>query len=343
MRIIKREIKKETRRGCIKLVPESLDDLWHLKHVIETGDNVSALTYRRMEPDPDKIRPERMEKKPVKLGIRVEEVNFHQSSSLLRVRGVIESGIDIGSHHTINVLPNKEISIEKTWRDDQVKRIEEAIRASSLPKIVIVTIEEGEAVAGLLRQYGVDELFRIRGSGWKEDGSRRTFFGEVSAGLNSVLKSTGSEAVVIAGPGFIKNDFFSFLRSRYPEIAKKCTIDSVSGIGISGFQEVLRRGTVERISKEMRICRETRVIEELMEKIAKDGNATYGYDEVRKAAELGAIEILLIADEIIRKEEDLVREVERAKGDLLVFSTEFEPGKRLLALGGLAAILRWKI
>ncbi|MDY6959574.1 MAG: mRNA surveillance protein Pelota, partial [Halobacteriota archaeon] len=35
--------------------------------------------------------------------------------------------------------------------------------------------------------------------------------------------------------------------------------------------------------------------------------------------------------------------VEASRGKIVIFSTEFEPGKRLLSLGGIAAILRYKV
>jgi protein pelota len=35
--------------------------------------------------------------------------------------------------------------------------------------------------------------------------------------------------------------------------------------------------------------------------------------------------------------------VEQAQGKVVVFSTEFEPGKKLDSLGGIAALLRFKV
>ena len=39
----------------------------------------------------------------------------------------------------------------------------------------------------------------------------------------------------------------------------------------------------------------------------------------------------------------MLEDVERGRGKIVVFSTEFKPGKRLNALGGIAALLRFKI
>ena len=170
MKVNKEELRGE--HGEISLTPESLDDLWHLKYIIEPGDLVFSLTYRVLDSATDKMRPEKMEKKPVRLGIRAESVEFHKFSNRLRIKGVILSDVDTGMYHTLNIEPFSELSIIKHWKSDQIERIRDAIEAARLPEIEIVTIEEGEAAIGYLRQYGVEEISRIRqASSGKREGT----------------------------------------------------------------------------------------------------------------------------------------------------------------------------
>ncbi len=369
MKVIKKKLKtkeKESeerkRIGEISLIPESLDDLWHLKHVIEEGDLVYSVTYRRIEEATDKIRPGKTEKKPLRLGIRTESIEFHKFSRRLRIKGVIEKGLDteLGSYHTFNVEPGVELSIVKDWKEHQLRRVREAEKAVASPDVIVVTIEEGEAVAGIVRQYGVDELFSIRyGSGkgmGRDEGSKKDFFFEVLKQLKNSFLSAGAEAIVIAGPGFIKDDFFSFLKEKDVELANRARIEQASSIGMSGFMEVLKRGAVEKLKKEERLTKEVKLMDRLMEEISKEkgGKAVYGKEGVSMALEYGAIETLLVSDEKLMKArveegekeseiESMLEEVERERGKIVVFSTEFEPGKRLNALGGIAAILRFRI
>ncbi len=77
--------------GEIVLFPESVDDVWHLSHIVVPGDLVYATTFRAPESSADKIRPEKLEKRLVRLGIRVEKVEFHRYSVRLRISG--RSGI----------------------------------------------------------------------------------------------------------------------------------------------------------------------------------------------------------------------------------------------------------
>ncbi len=364
MKVLKKKIKDKRagrKTGEVSLIPESLDDLWHLKHIIEAGDLVYSLTYRRLEGVTDKIRPDKTEKKPLRLGIRTESVEFHKFSRRLRIKGVIEKGLDteLGSYHTFNIEPGAELSIVKTWKEHQLKRIREAGKAVASPDVIVVTIEDGEAVAGVVRQYGVDELFSMRCSSGKGmgrgDESKNDFFYDVLKQLKNSFVSLAAEAIIIAGPGFVKNDFFAFLKEKDTELATRARTEQTSSVGTAGFIEVLKRGAVERLKKEERLTREVKLLDKLMEGISKEeeGKAVYGKEEVRNALQYGAVETLLISDEKLmasrvgeeeeKEIESLLRDVERKRGKIVVFSTEFEPGKRLNGLGGIAALLRFKI
>ena len=151
MRVLKRNLRGGD--GEISILAETLDDLWHLKYIIEKGDLVFAVTKRKADAATDKLRPEKVEKKVIRLGVRVESLEFHKFSNRLRVHGVIEYGMDIGSHHTLNIEEATELSIVKVWKKDQLERIDEAEAASRRPSVIIVAVEEGDADIGLVRHY----------------------------------------------------------------------------------------------------------------------------------------------------------------------------------------------
>ncbi len=346
MKVLKTELRFN--EGEISLICESLDDLWHLKYILEPGDLVYSFTKRRIEGATDKLRPEKEAKKTMRLGIMVEKVEFHKFSNRLRIHGTIMDGIDTGAYHTLNIEEGTNLSIIKKWKNDQFERIREAEIAAKRPKVVIATIEEGEACIGLVRQFGVEETSSLRQSLGKGEGNRRNeFFGELASQLKYSAEKV--EAVILAGPGFTKDDFLEFVRTREPELAKKIVTEDTSSIGVSGFQEVLRRGAVDRIMQESRIGREATLIEDLMKEISIGGRAAYGMAEVRNAQSMGAIQTLLIADELLRTEreidniDDFLKDVERSQGKIVVFSTDFEPGKKLESLGGIAALLRFRV
>ena len=345
MRLLKRSLIRL--EGKITLLPESVDDLWHLKHLIEKGDLVFALTFRKVESATDKLRPEKLERKPMRLGIRVDSVEFHRFANRLRVSGTIESGQDVGSHHTLSVEPLRDVSIIKQWRRDQLDRIAKAIEESNRPEIALVTVESGEAQIGVLRQYGVEEVANItQRAGKLDETSQVDFFAQIYEQLVHVA----AEDYVIAGPGFIKEDFVRFATQKDKDFPDRIVVENTTSVGISGFQEALRRGAVDRLIKDAHLVRETRLIDELLKEIVIGGKAAYGMGEVVKAHEWGAIATLLIADQTLRNEREkgvgvdkLLTAVNSSNGHVVVFSTDFEPGKRLEKLGGIAALLRFKL
>ncbi len=342
MQIVEENLKG--REGEIKLIPETLDDLWHLRFIIEKGDIVFATT-KRVSQSSDKLRSDK-EMVTVRLGIEVEKVEFHRFANRLRISGRIVAGVDESGYHTLNVTVGREISVIKRWKDEQLERLKRAVEDSRRPEVVILTVEEGYAVAGALRQWGVEELFEERSGYGKGMGDgRREFFGEVAAKLESL----DFRYLVVAGPGFAKNDFYEFLKEKYPEIAKKAIVVDTSSIGTRGFIEVLKRKVVDKILGEVRLSEEAEYIDRLLEGIAKGEKVAYGLEEVKQAHNYRAIEVLLVADEFLLSERErwdidsFMREVESSGGRVVILSTEFEPGKRLMSLGGIAALLRFSI
>lgn len=343
MKVVEERLKGE--EGEIKLIPESIEDLWHLKYIIQPGDIVFSLTKRASESS-DKLRSDK-QMITVRLGVKVDRVEFHKFANRLRITGRIVAGVEDSRYHTLSITDGKELSIIKErWNEEQLERIKMAVESSNRPEVLILTIEEGEASLGILRQWGVDEVAVVKGSYGKDRGnSRREFFGEVY----SVLKNYEFAYLVIAGPGFTKNDFYEFLKEKDEQTARKAIMADTSSIGVRGFIEVLKRGVVDRIAGKLKIKRDAEFMDRLLEEIAKGGNAAYGLEEVRKAMEYGAVEVMLVADEFLRQEREkwdidsFLRNAENMGARVVIMSSEFEPGKQLMALGGIAALLRFKI
>jgi protein pelota len=329
------------RFGEIRLFPESIDDLWHLRHLITSGDLVYATTFRSVDTATDKIRPEKAEKRPVRLGVRIEKVEFPEHGIRLRLTGIIEHGIDTGAYHTINVETGFEISVIKQWRPVDLERIERAMKASVYGVIHILTIEEGEAELFRLRQYGPESVMTITsGSGKGSDTDTRSgFFGNVLAIIADI-----SGPLIIAGPGFIKDDFLRFARNRSCVGADRAIIAETRRIGRGAVQEVIGNGALDKLIDDLQLSREVRMMDEVLRRISQDGAVAYGRREVREAIELGAAEQVLIADTLLHDSEVtvLIEKAEAMRAAIVVLSSGFEPGERLIALGGIAALLRYR-
>lgn len=347
-----RVVYKDFKHGEVKLIPENLDDIWHLYNIIEEGDLVRMVVFRTSdEGKDDKIRSKKAEKKRMKLGIRVKEVKFHEFSDRLRIHGTIEEGPqDLGSFHTLNVDADKmdKISIVKEeWKPYQLERIDEAVKLRSQPLLTFVSLDEDNATIAVLRQSGVQWIADIdskrSGKMYESVDTEKEYFGEI---ISIVRTNKDKDSpLVIVGPGFTKEHFIEYGKNKEPLLFEKCFSHGAGSAGINGVQEAIKTGIVEKITKENRVVFETQLIEKLFEEIKKDGLVTYGEQQVKDALINGAVERLLISDVLVRnpKGEELLKFAKQNNSKFTIINTMHETGKKFEGIGGVGAFLRFKI
>ena len=349
-------VKQDTKDGIIEVIPETLDDLWHLSHIIEVGDNASSKTTRRIQDNTgDKLRSDRGVKKTFYLGLDIENISFHLFTGKLRLTGVITRGpedfIPLGSHHTLEVKLNNSITIKKEkWSKWSINRLNQAIEASKKLSAIIVAMEDDSATLGLMRQYGIEYYGPIKGhiSGKRiVDKNRQKniiqFYEKI---IESVVKFDSIQNIIIAGPGFVKNDFYDYLKDEHKDLAKIAIVESAGSGGRNGINEVLKKGTVEKLTSENRVALEMGAVNKLLEEIGKNSSKiAYGLKQTKNAINMGAVSKLLILDSDVAGKNmgDAMDMVENMKGQVMVISSEHEGGKQLESLGGMAAFLRYEI
>ncbi len=339
---------QDARANEIKLLPETLDDLWHLYNLVDEGDMVFAMTYRRGEEKSDKLRPERSDKVRMRLGLRVRKVEFHETEDVLRVLGVIEQGPqDLGEHHTLVVGPGEAINVIKPeWKTQHFDRIKRAVASSERPSIVLVSIEDTDAVIATVREYGIKEHATItrnpQGKMYDAKPNEEEFLEAVVEKLKLLLKG---EPLIILGPGFLKEALARRLREKAPGLSASVSVQHTGQAGMAGIHELMKRGVGGKFLEETRVARETRLMEQLFAEIGKGGMFAYGDQQVMEAAQSGAVATLLVLDTKVRthSSESVLRLVEESKGEFVVVSSMHEAGRRLESLGGVAAILRYRI
>jgi len=342
---------KDLKHGEIKLIPENLDDIWHLHNIIDEGDLVRAVTFRTDEQKDDRIRSKKAEKKIMKLGIRVDEVKFHEFSDRLRIHGKIEEGPqELGSYHTINIEADNmdKLSIVKEhWKDYQLKRIDEAVKQRGQMILTFASLDEDTATIAVLRQSGVQFIADIdskrSGKMYESKDSEHEYFGEIISVLKTKMER--SNVLVIVGPGFTKDHFIKYAKEKDPQLLDKYFVHGTGYSGMNGIHEAIRTGIIEQITKENRVVLETSYVEKLFEEIKKDGLAAYGEKEVKNALINGAVERLLIIDTLIRKEtgEELLNLTKENRSEFIIINTQHDAGKKMEGIGGVGALLRFKI
>jgi len=353
-------IEKNLHQGFVKVVPDSPDDLWHLYNVIYKGDEVYAYSSRAIKSDSEASRAKSAERIYAFMGVTVESVSWDKFLGKLRVHGLICHAPDIiptGAHHTLALGLNQQFTIvKKQWPKHLLDRLTLASE-SEKPLLIVSIDDEGFAIAET-KQYGVEMKVeeRIRLPGKHEADKRvegtKAYFRKVLNSLNQAW-SQNHNPIVLIGTGFVKNDFAKYLAEESKDINKSLAdIKSVNNGGTAGIYEALRSGVLLKTTNQLRIVEETESMEEVMKRLGKgEKTITCGLTGVEEAVQMGAVEKLVVADTALRdaeeeqrlKLETLMRDVERLNAKVTVISTEHEAGSKLLALGGMAALLRFPI
>ena len=333
--------------NSISIRIETDDDTWHLYNVVEIGDLVTASTTRREEKAADKLRAERAEKKRMTLGIRVEKIEFSENDLRIKILGTIETGPqDIGQHHTLMIEVGDNLTIAKNkWKISQTERLERAVADTTKPRVIFVALDQDDATIAVMRQYGLKEIATIRsfrsGKQYDTKDSGGDYHGEIISKIKPMLEK--DMPVVLLGPGFEKEQLAEDMK-RDPMLPKTFVYHTGQS-GMQGVNELMKKGLGSTVLRESRVGIEMEAVEKLMEEIGKNGLATYGTAEVSGACASGAVETLLILDSKLRDGDydEMIRNTESQKGNVIVVSDQHDAGRSLGALGGFAAILRYKL
>ncbi|MBI4399717.1 mRNA surveillance protein pelota [Candidatus Micrarchaeota archaeon] len=343
-----RIIRYDSLTGEMKIVAENNEDLWHLDKIIEPNDLIKSSSFRRFKTD----EGESGEKKQVNLDLIAEKIEFAKHANKLRITGIIKSGspeeyVQIGSYHTIDVELHKPFVVIKQWRDFQLKRLKEAEKETKKPKLGIVVLDDEKAIFSKVTPKGIDVEFEIYSHASKKDKSYEDKVRLYYLELTKKLESLELYKVVVAGPGFTKDNLKKFIQDRYPDILPKLVFERCNSAEVNGIHELIKSGIAERLIGEIRVEQEAHALERFLEQLSKDrGLVAYGIPQVKEAVNYGAIEELYIADDLIRQNkelDDLLQKADKQKSKVLIFSVENNAGKQLMSFKGIAAILKFKI
>lgn len=342
------------REGLLDLMPESLDDLWHLERVVEHGDVVSGKTERKIKP---RNAGEKARKVDMHMDIRVEKVDFQEFVAVLRFSGIIVGGkpeelIELKAHHTIDIKPGMRVKIKKKrLKKWQVERIEKARKAGVREKMLAVVLDDEVADFAVVKEFGVDHVAKIAaaraGKRYAGEGQEKKYFDSVLAKAGDL----GASKVVFAGPGFTKNNLKKYIGEiGWAEKAGKVQVffESTNSVSTTGLNELVKSGDLEKIASSLQLGEETRAVEEIFGEMQKDaGLAAYGFDEVGKAAGAGAVESVVVSDATLlgdrERVEALMERVEQTRGVVHIISEKHDAGQRLKGIGGIAAKLRYRV
>ncbi len=344
---------KNLRTGEVRVVPETEDDLWLLQMVIAPGDIVIARTTRDIS-----FGDGRSSRIPMTLAIRVKNVEFEPFTTRLRIHGIVVEGPERfgvkGSHHTLHIDLGNELTIVKEeWSKPLLNKLEKAVTKGL--KAIIVALDYDEYGIAIAQEQGLKIIDEgSLGVPGKEDPNRedilKSKIKQIARTVIDTARRHNIDVVIVASPGFVKDILIDVLK----EMNKKIHVykDSVSIGGRSGIYEVLRRDIVRDVLRDVSSIEAERVLEEFMLLLVKNPDRiAFGLNEVYEMARIGAVEKLLVLDELVRsydiEERRLVEEVlklvDKYRGEVKIVSSRSPAGEKLRGLNGIIAILRYSV
>jgi len=341
---------KNLKQGIIKLAVESNDDLWYLTQLISPDDFVSGRTFRKIKVVEDAPAV----KKHVFLKVSVEKLDF--SPSLLRVSGrIVEGPEDVprGQFHTFNVDVGSVITIQKShWFAYHLRALEESLKQKGA-KILICVFDREEAFFAVTKLDGYELLGKLKGRVAKkavDEKVKDSFYSEIIRKLVEYDERFKPGSIILASPAFWREELLSQLKD--DDLKKKIVQASCASGGVTAIDEVLKRDEIKAVLVEERSRQELLLLDELLAEISKGGLAAYGFVAVKDAVFCGAVASLLVSSNFITsKQEDgsfgelngLMASVDKSRGEVHIISSDNSAGKQLDGLGGIAALLRFKV
>lgn len=212
------------------------------------------------------------------------------------------------------IIPPEPLNI-RLYRCDQTfvtEPLEEMLRVKDA--YGLITVEKNEATIGLLRGKKIEVIEELTSNvpGKTRAGgqSARRYERIREQETHEFMKRIGEHAtkvflpllekgelkgIIIGGPGPTKEEFVEddYL---HHELRKKIIgVVDISYHGEYGLRELVEKAS--DILKEHEAVKERKLVQEFFRHLVKDtGLITYGEKEVRKALELGAVDVLLISE-----------------------------------------------
>lgn len=345
-------INTDFKQGIVKLMVNDPEDLWYLSHLVEAGDLVRGKTTRKIKIGEGENA--KTAKKTFTLKIEAESIDLSVAGDSLKINGkIIEGPEDVpkGSYQSITLTEGEAFSLEKKkWLTYQKQKLQES--AEKKYNYLLCLLDREEALFALTKKNGHEVLTTLKGEVEKKATPveiKKHFYQEIIKIIEEYNQRYQPERIIIASPAFYKDDLFKIINSA---LKHKIVLSVCSDISDSSISEVLRRPELAEVLKNSRAREEELLVDELLSEINKNNLCAYGEKEVYEAINAGAVRKLLLTDNYIKRKKESghfftldqnMQNTDALNGEIHLLSSINKSGKRIDGLGGIAAILRYKI
>ncbi|MBI2666942.1 mRNA surveillance protein pelota [Candidatus Woesearchaeota archaeon] len=349
MQLIHQDLKK----GKVKIKLTDPEDVWYLTSIIDPGDTITGTASRKIKIGADEHA--KVTKKIFTVTLEAVEISPGSDEKSLRINGKVLHAPDfvpLGSYQAIELTMGDECVLEKTqWMSYQQQKLKEACEQRHAYLLCIFDREE--AIFALTKTSGFEVLVKLQGDVTNKrtlTEVKKDFHQELISLIETYTQRYIPEKIILASPAFYKEILFQKINN--VDLKKQIVLASCSDVSEAAFGEVMKRQELQTVLRESRIREEELLIDELLREINKEHLAVYGWKETQEAVFAGAVGKLLVTDNFVKKkrtegayaELDLIlKSVDKLDGKIFLLSSNNNAGKKLDGIGGIAALLRYKI
>ena len=356
--------------GIVHLIIDSTEDLWALYNIMAVGDCIKLATFRKVQHETgSKVTST---KKKIIITIRIEEIEYSPDAIRFKGKNVSQNDyIAIGQYQTDEIGVNSFFSLYKSYWDD--------IHLETLKNATDITVTS--EIAAILMEEGIANLFYIstnqtvtkgkvnhsipkkRNGSTQHDKGKEHFFEKVLNQLVKQINFENTKVLIIASPGFTKDDFKKYMEEKIENNVKEWSdlknnlnkiiyAHSSSGYKHS-LEEILAKPDIKRLIKDTKCVDDISVMERFNEILGTDmDKAFFGHKAFDIAYEKKAIDTLIITDGYLRKISPAVRKDLSAKIKVLKsgtttevcqFSSLHTTGEKIDEFGGICGILKYVV
>ncbi len=347
----------DSRHDLAIVTPETPDDLWTLRRVISKGDIVASESSRVVKETADYARPDK-ERIKVKITIETEQVKLDSTVSRLRISGkIVDVSNDMLSKnvfHSFSISEGHRLSIKKPrgFSSVQLRLLEGSEEARD--SYAIIALDTREAGMGVVKGTHLQLLPNVEsgisGKMYHDTRKKPTNYFEKVADSLAVVYPSGSPVFVL-GPSNTKNIFANFIAQQKKEFANVKALEGSDVAGEDGVYLSLRNKNLQEALGEGKLAKASKIIQEIMRRISLgDSRVAIAFSENLKAAKEGAVESLLVAENIFSQKDvdedtlvDLLNSVEEYRGETFLLDSSTDLGGQVNSLGGIVGLLRFPL
>ena len=370
---IKRKLELEPfQSGKVDIIVDNDEDLWILYNIISKGDYLKTAMFRKVQHESGGGKVSSTKKKLI-ITIKIEEIEYCQEDDLIRIKGknVSENeNISIGQFQTAEISKGSFFTLLKNyWDEIHIETLKNATDKTITSDVAAIIMEEGIAHLyfisnnqTILHGKITQSIPKKRAGSSQHDKSKISFFSKILNQLVKEINFENTKCVIIASPGFTKDEFGNYLIDQvnnnlkmYGNIKNNLNkiiyCHSSSGYKQS-LEEILSKPEIKKLIKDTKCIEDNQIMEKFNEILGTQmDKAFFGLKSFEIALQKNAIDTLILTDNFLRKISPTTRKklsmnIKNLKSNgvkVFKMSSKHVTGEKVDSFGGIIGILTYVV